>query len=222
MARSTVYSVLDTLRNKGLAVSAERGKTTTFSVASAETLLAALSAEERQMQAKRTAVEVVAQELSKLAAQDTQELPRFKYVVGRKKLEAFLYENLPRWRESILRHDRSTWGYQDHTFVEQFEEWLAHAWKVLHVDAGIKGSILSNRSSVEKRLRGRVPKREVRFLGSNLQFESTTWVMGDYVIIIVTRKSPMYAVQIFEPALATNQRVLFQQLYREAKGVGGE
>jgi hypothetical protein len=90
------------------------------------------------------------------------------------------------------------------------------AWRVLHVEAHIAGRILSHSSSTERQLKSRIPLREVRYLPGHYQFESSTWVMGDYVVVIMTRTEPFYALQIREPALANNLRTVFRILYESS------
>lgn len=219
LPRSTIYSVLESLERQRLVRLKKTARATSFVAADPRVLVDLMTQQESELKEKKALAESIAAELLPLLGRRSYELPKLEFVEGHAKLETFLYDNLGRWRDSILRHDKSTWGYQDHTFVEQFGVWLKHAVRVLHVEAGIRGSILSNRSSVELKLRGKIPRREVRLLAKGVHFESSTWVMGDYVVIIMTRRSPVYAFQIHEPLLAANLRLLFQELYASGKSV---
>ncbi len=113
----------------------------------------------------------------------------------------------------------STWGFQDHAFVSHFRSWLKEAWKLIHEKAGIPGKILSNQSDIERSLRGKIPRREVRVLGDEFNFQSSFWVMGDYVVLIMTRESPMYAFQIHDALLAGSLRLIFRHLYDQAQEI---
>ena len=218
LARSTVYSVLDALERQKLVVKVPIARKTLYYIGNPKGLSDLIADEEsRLIERKNLAAELVA-EIAPLVRHGGYEMPKVEFFEGHKKVEKFLNDQLLKWRDSILRYDKSTWGYQDHSSVEQFKAWFKRAWQVLHVDAGIDGRILSNHSSVEKILKGKIQRREVRTLASAVNFESTIWVMGDYVIVIMTRRTPVYAFQIHEPLLASSLRVLFKILYNLASG----
>lgn len=217
LPRSTVYSVLDALEIRQLVGKKNRKRATHYVAHNPAALTDSIEKKQKQLREQHSIAKSLIDEISPLIKHPSYELPKVEFFEGATKVERFLFDNLERWRDSILRHDESTWGYQDHTLIEQFPKWFKRAWQVLHIDAGITGKILSNRSSIEKSLRGKISKREVRVLGKNLSFESSTWVMGDYVVVAMTRRAPMYAFQIHEPLLAANLRLLFQNLYENAQ-----
>lgn len=57
----------------------------------------------------------------------------------------------------------------------------------------------------------------MRVLGDEISFESSFWVMGDFVVLIMTRERPIYAIQIYDALLAANLRLIFQLLYKNAQ-----
>ena len=102
--------------------------------------------------------------------------------------------------------------YQDHHFVETYREWLDYYWNSM--DRNERIWLLSNRSPTERRLKNRVACRLIRALPLKYQFSSTVWVLGEYVVTIMTRQEPHYASQLQDSVFAANQRLTFQLLWQ--------
>jgi hypothetical protein len=66
---------------------------------------------------------------------------------------------------------------------------------------------LSNVSPIEEKMGKKLSrkKRDIRFMGG-MNFTSTVWVTGDYLIMICTQKHPFYLVEIHDATLANNMR----------------
>jgi hypothetical protein len=77
--------------------------------------------------------------------------------------------------------------------------------------------LLSNKSPTEKKLKNKIAKREIRHVPKNFEFSSTIWVLGDYVITIMTRQKPHYAFVLKDSVFAANQRLIFQLLWEISK-----
>ena len=52
--------------------------------------------------------------------------------------------------------------------------------------------------------------RKIKALKGKLDFTSTIWVCGDYIIMIVARDNPHYAFQIYDKVFSANLRMLFK------------
>lgn len=219
LPRSTIYSVLAVLQQRKLVRAEKVRGATHFRVDSPDDLLHNLQEEEKKIRERQYAATSLVQELKQIFQSSAVQSPRVEFFEGKTKVERFLFDNLDRWTDSMLRTDKSTWGYQDHTFVQMFPAWIKRAWQVIHERAGIPGRILSNRSAIEQSLRGKIPRRQVRVLGSDINFESSFWVMGEYVILIMTREDPIYAFQIHDRLLAANLKAVFHHLYDQAAEV---
>lgn len=215
LPRSTVYSVLGTLEEKSLIRQEQVRGVFAYRVDNPEDLFSLLEREERMLTERRKTAKVVVQELCQRFKSKSYQPPRLEFYEGKERVEKFLDANLPIWIESILECDRSTWGYQDHTFVSEFNPWIKRCWKVMHEDNQISGRILSNRSDIERSLRGRIARREVRVLGEEFSFKSSIWIMGEFVISILTREPPIIAYQIHNRTLADNLRLVFRFLYEQ-------
>jgi len=219
LPRTTVYSILDSLHGHNLVSKQKKRGVGVFRVENPDAILGILRRKERGLQDQRKALEHLVGELQNLYKDGIPRAPRMEYVEGKAKVERFLESYLNTWSQSMLALKTSTWGFQDHNFIEIFRPLIRKLWKVIHGENKIPGRILSNVSPTEKALGGKIPHREVRVLGSEFDFKSSLWVMGDYVILIQTRNDPIYASQFHDPLLAANLRLLFSMLYQQAKPV---
>jgi hypothetical protein len=58
-------------------------------------------------------------------------------------------------------------------------------------------------------------RRIVRFWDRPEEFNATTWVVGEYILMIYTREKPFYLIEIYNAVLADNMRSLFKGLWEE-------
>ncbi len=206
--RTTVYSCLDSLINKGL-VTVEKGKASSvFSANRPESILKEIEKEKILLKTKEVVATDFIKQISALFETQSKNIPKIKYVEGREGVNSFLTSNLLLWSESIAEYDNIWWGYQDPTFVEEYREWLDSYW--INKSDSVKILLFSNESLTEDSLLGKVSGRKIKALKGNLDFTSTIWVCGDYIIMIVARDSPHYAFQIYDKVFSANLRMLFQ------------
>ena len=138
--------------------------------------------------------------------------PKLQFFEGRKNIENMLYEDLPIWRESYGRTSNNTlWGYQDHLFVESYDAWHKFMWATRQPEERI--CLFSNAADVEKELRHKIKGREVRALPAGVQFSSSMWIYGDYIVMGVTRQKAHYVYQMKDPLFAGNLRTIFELLW---------
>jgi hypothetical protein len=76
-----------------------------------------------------------------------------------------------------------------------------------------KIQLLSNKSSTEKKLKGKISKRTIKSVPKQFEFSSTIWILGDYIISISTRQKPHYAFQVKDTVFSANLRKLFQMCW---------
>ena len=210
--RTTAYSVLDSLAKKGL-VSVEHKKGSTFYTVNRASALLRSVEKEKQEVAER---ELVATELVKLVEPYFKgtnfSIPKLQFYEGRNSVEALLYDRSVDFRESARKYDFSWWGYQDHTFVEHYLEWLQYYWREVKVpEEEVK--LLSNEVVIEKGLRGKVPGREIRSISSAYNFSSTIWIVGDFIVLVMTQQEPHYAFIMNDAVFSANLRLVFRLLW---------
>ncbi len=213
--RSTGYTVLESLLKRGL-VSREQSQEISFYVANQPDALKRMVEEEKRAQdgklrEKEQAVSELLPLLKSFFKRENYSIPKLQFFEGTTNVNNMLYEYCRNWQQSIAAVDNTWWGYQDHHFVETYREWLDFYWASM--EPAEKICLLSNRSATEKKLKNRVSRREIRVIPKEFQFSSTVWVVGDYVVSIMTRQQPHYAFQLQDAVFAANHRLMFQLLW---------
>lgn len=212
LPRTTTYSVLDSLVRKGFAA-VDKGKTVSVYIANdPSVLLRQVEREKEEISRKEIEAAALVELVRPSFRSEFYHVPKTKFYEGREGVEQMLYENLVLWQTSMAQYDSTWWGYQDHTFVEHFLPFLEHSWE--HRSPDEKIYLVSNVSTVEDQLRGRkIRSREIRSIPVLLEFSSTIWILGDYILLIMTRNEPFYSFQIHDPVFAANLRSVFQLLW---------
>lgn len=216
--RTTAYWALDSLVSRGLA-SIEHRKNTTFYAPNQPEALSRMVEEERRrssdliQQKQNTAIEI-AQEIRPFFQRQGLMIPRIQFFEGEEGVRALLYDHTLKWQKSIEQYDNTWWGYQDHTFAETYLDWLEYTWKMKRQNEHYK--IVTNTSEIEQKLAKVAPSRRMKFIQQHLKFSSTTWVVGDYIVLIMTSQKPHYAFQLHNALFAQNIRSVFQMLWEKA------
>lgn len=212
--RATVYNISRSLVGKGFVSEDLGGKTLYLSPVPPESLHKITERSKRELEEKDKLLKKAISELSLMAASKTYPIPKIRFV-GEGDLEEFLYDNFIKWNDELMRTDGTWWGFQDHSIIDYYREWIE--WiiglKEYH-NPKIKARLLSNASPTEQKLEKKVPrsKRDIRLV-PGMNFTSTIWVVGDYLIMVSTREHPYYLVEIHDNTLAHNMRETFKKLW---------
>lgn len=205
--RSTVYAVLEKLKEKGLVVEDMGSKIIYVSPASADDVEDMFQRQQEKLKEKKKIAAQLAEELERMPQSKTYSVPKIRFI-AEADLEEYLYKQMEKWNESARRNEAACWGFQDHSFAEQYQSWIDWAWKKYKLQV----NLVSNDSKIEKQLKEKFDeKRSIRFGGAQLDFTASTWIMGDYLIMIVTRQHPFYLVEIHDGVLAHNMREIFKK-----------
>lgn len=211
LPRTTAYSVLEGLAQKGLVSEEKRGASRFFVANQPQALLRMVKREREELSKREKIAELFVEELKPLFRSKFFSVPKIQFFEGREAVEAMLYDFTPRWIESARMTDNIWWGYQDHTFVERYRAWLDYYWSVKHPDNKIQ--LISNDAPVEKELKGKVQGRQILPVPGDFNFSSTIWVCGEYISLVMTRNEPNYAFLIQDAVFAENMRLLFRLLW---------
>ncbi|HEX8974066.1 MAG TPA: helix-turn-helix domain-containing protein [Patescibacteria group bacterium] len=214
--RSTVYAVLNTLKEKGLVIEDITSKVLYFSPASAEQVEEMFYYQQEELKEKKKIAAKLAEELEKMPQSKEYSIPKIRFV-EEGDMEDFLFSQMERWYGSMQRADKTFWGFQDPSFVQHNLKWLSWVWKK-YPDMFVK--LLSNQSEVEEKIEKDFPEeRSIKFWGKELDFSATTWCIGDYLVMITTRQKPFYLVEIHDAVLAHNMREVFKKIWKDVKQV---
>ncbi len=211
--RTTAYSVLDNLVERGV-VSEEHEKNTTFFLINDPSSLYRIIEEERKRtEEKEGAVKDLIDLISPYFQSKNFSVPKFQFFEGKKNVNNMLYSMSKDWQKAIIKSDRTWWGYQDNSFVAAYREWLEWYWQEIKQDRE-RIWLLSNVNQTEKSLRGKVADRIIRAVPDNITLSSTIWILGgEYIVLIMTQQQPHYAFQIHDKVFGSNLQSLFELLW---------
>ncbi len=215
VSRPTVYNIAKSLIAKGVALEDLGGKTLYIVPQPADNLKDLIKKEKEELQVKEKTIQKVVNELKLISADKFYPVPKIRFI-EQENINDFLYKEMPLWTRDISKKDKIWWGFQDHTLVEYYEKWIHWSWTQMN-PPDIEVRLLTNQSNIEEKMRGRYAKRGMKFWQGKMNFTATTWVAGDYLIMINTRQPPHYLVEIYDATLAHNMRELFRNIWNLVK-----
>ena len=214
--RTTVYSVAkELLRRRVITEDLESPKQYLMALRPTE-LLSLITSEEHKLVERKKTVEEAVKTLEILSANVVYSIPKITFI-HEDELNDYLYSRAAVWDKNSLEvGDPTWWGFQDDSFVANYGDWISWYWEK-GTSPGIDLKLLSNDSEIEREMQAKgYSNRRIR-CWSGLEVDSTTWVVGDYLIMIVTNKRPHYLVEIHDKVLARNQREVFKQIWQTLK-----
>ena len=212
--RTTVYSVANELKAKGLIIEDLGGKTLYYLPARANELQKIIDKEKEKIKTKESSIQELQEFLKTSPQSKTYSVPKIRFI-DEEDLEKYLYEATSRWTENQLTNGEKTWwGFQDHTFAEQFEKWIVWFWN--NAPESIDLKLFTNKSVVEENMKEKnIKAREIKFWKGDNDFTGTQWVVGSYIILVVTAQRPYYLVEINDSVMAHNMRELFKNIWEK-------
>lgn len=210
--RTTAYSIAHGLVEKGLITEDATKRPRVFVPSTPEQVLALIDEEHKRAAEKEATFKSLANELSKISAGKSYPVPTVRFIEEGKIAEFMKAETL-KWDKNILETGETTWwGFQDHTFVEHHQKWISWYWDQAPEPIDLK--LFSNRAEAEVKFGPKyASRRHIKFWGEAANFLSTTWAIGDYLVMINTRTKPFYLVEIHDKLMAHDQREVFKNLW---------
>lgn len=209
--RSTVYSVASELVSRGL-IAEDHSSPIKYLVAiPLDELNKLVKKDEEKINTKKQLIASAIKELKNFTSDTKYSVPKI-YFVADEELENFLYKRTDAWETNSLKTEPCWYGYQDHTFVEYYSAYIDWQWSRASKEISLK--LITNKSDIEKVMEKRqYPRRKIKYFKKKLPFTASTWVIGDYIIMIFTNQRPHYAIEISNAEFAKNQRELFKFLW---------
>ncbi len=212
--RTTVYSVAKDLIKRGV-ISEDLSSPARYLVALP---LDELKQEETsKLEKKKDVLNKAIKELSVLSKDARYTVPKIVFIDGQN-LDKYLRKQAKTWSDSIMKRDGVWWGFHDVSYVKYYEGMIDWYWKEV-APKGLSLKLLTNESSIEKRMKKKKysSKRQFKILTDAKKFTASTWVCGDYVIMIVTNQQPHYLVEIYDTTFAHNTREFFKNVWGRVK-----
>ena len=210
--RTTVYSVAAELKEKGLIVEDLGGRTLYYLPVSDKELEKVLRKEEEKMLQKKNSILELQEFLRQVPQSKTFSIPKIRFV-DEIDLEKYLYEATPRWIQSSEATNKIWWAFQDHTFPAKFENYIDWTWE-LELEKKMEVKVLTNESKSEENLDKKYysKNRHKKYLPDS-ELNISQWVVGNYIIYVMTRERPYYLVEIHDSVIAHNTASLFKRIW---------
>ncbi|TSD02228.1 MAG: Uncharacterized protein Athens071425_75 [Parcubacteria group bacterium Athens0714_25] len=162
--RSTVYVVLGKLKKNGLVVEDISSKILFYSVSLSEAVEDMFYRQQEKLNKKKNIARKLAEELEKFPQNKNYSVPKIRFI-EEDDLEDFLYKNQKKWKDSADLKDGCCWGFQDHSFAENYQKWIDWAWK----NYKIQVNLFSNESNIENKLNNKFDElRKIKFWGKDI------------------------------------------------------
>lgn len=211
--RSTVYAACFELIKKGLIEEDLSGKTKSYMALSPQRLKDYLGKRLREIRADELVIERIIPDLEQIPKSGNYSIPKVQVVYGAD-VEDFLYKKTQVWEKSMRDCGETTWwGFQDHTLVEQdiYRKWVLWYWKQAREDIDLR--LFTNKSDIEEKMKDKnISRRQLKFWTGN-SFTSTQWILGEYIVSVMTRDKNHYLVQIRDRVLADSMRNLAKNMW---------
>jgi len=212
--RPTVYAVGKELLKKGVITEDVEGPGSYFVALPPDCLTEAIMKEEQSISEKKKAIKELLPELANIPRSKSYSVPKMRFIDEYNALD-FFRKQTPVWEQSMIQTKNPTWwGFQDHTFVEDkgYREWIEWYWTRAPKEIDLK--LISNDSEVEKEMQEKkFEHRMIKFWKKDFNFTATNWILGDYVILVMTKQRPHYIVEIHDAVYAENMRQVFRNLW---------
>lgn len=209
--RPTVYAASAELIRKGI-VSEDLGGNSKYLTAAPKDLEKLVIAERQRVLEEEAIVESLLPGLVEMARSAGSPVPRIQYV-RESDLEDFFYKQIPVWNQSMLdANEFSWWGYNSRDLTEQkfVRDWIDHYWKTS--PRKIELHLFSPKHEGEEKIQKKsYDRRHVKYWDE--EHDASQWIMGDYIVTVVTKQKPQYLIQIKDRLMADSLRRVYRRLW---------
>jgi len=208
--RSTVYAVCDDLCRLGVIKKNPIKSTSSYLALDPVELQKLYKQDEKDLIIKKAKINSAITELEKIAKDTQYTIPKITFVTE-EEINKYLHERSAEWDKEMAKANNIWWGFQDASFVDHYEKWIDWYWQQNNPDIVVQ--LLSNLTLKEESIKTDYPRRKIKFLNRKHNFDSTIWLIGDFVVIIQTQEKPFYLYEIHEPQLANSMRFMLSELW---------
>jgi sugar-specific transcriptional regulator TrmB len=219
VSRPLVYNAASTLLSMGLITEDVSGKTLTYIALPPKDLERLIEEAKRDAKEKEVLIKEAIGKLSLISAGKQYPVPKIR-LVEEPDLEKFLFDNISKWQDEVISSDGVWWGFQDNQFVDRFPKWIEASWQTKQSEhSNYKAQVLTNISPTEQKLGKKYTKqkRDMAYIDQS-NFTATTWVCGDYLVMIMIKEHPYYLLEIHDKLMARNTAEIFKRLWEKSSG----
>lgn len=211
--RPTVYSVAKELIAKGLIAEDDAEKTAYLVSLGERAIENIVKSEEQALEDKKSKLPELLEALRQVPKRGQYSIPKIRFI-DESSLRKFLIDQSLTWAQSALAHDKTWWGFQDHTLLETYQDWADYFWT--HFSKDIRLNLLTNKEPVETEHMSRksyARQRHIKYWSESAEFSATHVVVGEYILMIMTREHPHYLIEIHDRVMADNLREMFKAIW---------
>lgn len=212
--RPTVYSVAEELIKKSLIAEDNSASTKYYYSLGEESLQSLVTADQRKIELKKRRISELLPELKQLPKEGRYSIPKIRFI-DEPQLRDFLISQSPIWAKAALSSDKTWWGFQDDSLLEYYQDWADYFWNSFSKE--IQLNLLTNKKLVEERVMPKkkyASQRHIKFWSDSTEFTTTQVVIGDYILMIMTREHPHYLIEIHDRVMANNLREMFKAIWK--------
>lgn len=209
--RTTVYAVVNDLVQMGLVLEDISGKTMQYVPVNETELNKIIKQEKEKAEEKEKNVLALQKYIQELPQAENSPIPKLRFI-NEKDLKNYFYESLPRWYKTLSPQNHIQWGFQDHKLLEKYQKITDYAWEVAPKYMELR--LFTNSNDFESLMQGKKynKKRNLKFLKEH-HFTATQYIIGEYVIYIMTKNKQDYLIEIHDELITSNTRELFSRLW---------
>lgn len=209
--RTTCYAVTKRLIEYGL-VTEDLGSSVVHLIAKPINALEDKLAKEQASVIKRLElVKRAGTEFQKITSTNNYIEPKIRHV-EEADIKEHLYKRADVWDRSMNQYDKTMWGFQDSLFENRFQNFIVWYW-TRPLSENMKLKMFSDDPTYSKDFINPSPSRILRYWPNVISFSASTWVYGDYVVLLSIQERPNYLLEIYEPLLASNMRQFFKVMW---------
>lgn len=209
--RTTCYSVIKSLTQKGLVSEDLGAKVVKVVPERPESLVGNLQKEQGVLERKIEVAKRAAQELSLLVPGKRTSEPRLTYI-AEQEITDFLFKRTEKWNGSALKYDNTLWGFESAQFEADYHTYIEWFWKE-ETSRNIRIRLFSDDPKLRETGVNPKEKVEFRYL-PEINFTTNIWVYGDYIIMLSLEEHPYYLLEMKEPLFARNFREYFKAMWK--------
>lgn len=220
MSRSSVYTILSALTQKGLVSTTQQNDIKQFIAQDIESYELLLQKESNHLQKRFGALEEVRKALTQTTP-DASHLPNISFFEGQeglKKVYMTMMRNARKDETLFLLRDEFVWR-PEWSFIFE-EEWSQRVARI-KTEKGIHTKLLVNPSKVEKNSRALYDTKdalEYRFLEQKHSVTNfAMYIMGDTVATMSMEQGNLMGILTINQNIAENQRQIFEGLWDGAE-----
>lgn len=214
--RTTIYGILTSLINDNLVVEELASATSVYLPASIKSLIALFENKEKEAHHQKELATRAASEISRLAIKQPFQFAKISFI-DEQDIEDHLINSTERWCLSLPVKDPVWRGFQDSRLIQHFPRYFSRLFTKLLPNKVLQEIISEDMPAELEFETHNYPQRHVKIWQHGYDFTYSTWVIGDYVIMIQAKDHPFYLIEMKDPALARNLRDVFAGIWKLLK-----